>query len=178
MATNYGRNYRKVHLADIDEVQLLSCTNTASVDDNNGAVLSFSHPNIGCASSGFTVFLNDMIDWRYITFKIYLTGTSACWGFCQGSYAPAPTANLLAWNPSLDRVFFSKNSWELPQFQLKMAECDNDPDNFMHPSFAVGAFREFYTTRRRNDPLTRAGLSHGRACLGAGTTTISNIRVW
>jgi hypothetical protein len=178
MSIKYGRNYRKIFTSDIDSVTLLNCTNTSSSESSTGAVLEFSHPAIGCSSSGFTILLNSSLEWSQITFKINMTGTTACWAFSQGtSYVPTD-ANILNWDSSIDRVFFSKNCWELPQYTLKMNACDNNSDNFFHPGFHTGSFKEFYTTRRRNNLGAAAGLSHGRACLGAGTTIISDIRIW
>lgn len=179
MAINYGRNYRKITLSDISSISIVNSTNTSAIDDENGAVLQFSHSSsVGCGSSGFTILLKDTTPWTRITYKIYLTGTTSCWAFSQGtSYVPAD-ANILVWDSSQDRVFFSKNCWELPQYTLKMSACDNNSDNFFHGSYATGTYREFYTTRRRNSTASLAGLSCGRACMGDGTTIISNIRVW
>lgn len=178
MSTYYGRNYKNITLFDISSVSLLNCTNTNLSDIETGAVLTFSHPAIGCSSSGFTILLKDIIPWTRITYKIYLTGTTSCWAFSEGtSYVPV-NANIVSWNSSQDRVFFPINCWELPQYTLKMSACDNNSDNFFHGSFATGSFREFYTTRRRDSMSSLAGLSCGRACLVAGTTIISDIRVW
>lgn len=164
--------------ADIDSIQLVNCTMTSSSETSRGVVLSFDHPAVGCASSGFTILLNDVVPWTRITYKVYLTGAAACWAFSQGtSYVPA-SANIKTWDASEDRVFYPVNCWELPQYTLKMDTCDNNPDNFMHGSYQTGAFREFFTTRRRDNMSLLSGLACGRACIGLGTTIVSDIRVF
>jgi len=178
MGISYGTNPRKILTADIDSTSLLNCTNTASIDDVNGAVISFSHPDIGCTSSGFTMLLKDVVPWTYITFKIYVTGIASCWSFSEGTNYVPSAPNIINWNSSIDRVFFSQNCWELPQYALKMTTCDNSSDNFFHDTYHTGTFKSFFTTRRRSSSASLAGLSHGRACIGAGTTVVSDIRVW
>jgi hypothetical protein len=178
MAINYGRNARKITLSDINSITLLNCTNTALSENSAGAVITFSHPNIGCTTSGFTVLLNDIISWSTITFKVYVTGVASCWAFCQGTNYVPTDANIINWSTGTDRVFFSQNCWELPQYALKMSACDNASDNFFHGTYHTGTFKSFFTTRRRSSMGSLAGLSHGRACIGEGTTIISDIRVW
>jgi hypothetical protein len=178
MPTVYGINSRKVLLSDISSITLLNCTNTSLSEDIGGAVLTFSHPNIGCTSSGFTVLLNDVIPWTRITFEVYLTGVASCWAFCEGTNNVPTDANITTWNSGIDRVFFPENCWELPQYTLKMLACDNSSDNFFHGTYHTGTYKKFLTTRRRNSTATLAGLSHGRACINEGTTIVSNIRIW
>lgn len=179
MSTFYGRNYRKVELADISSISLLSATLSNSINNENGAVLTFDHQGVNCGTTAFTIFIKDIIPWTYITYKIYLVGTASCWAFSHGTNYAAADANIKTWDSNLDRVFFAQNCWELPQFTLKMFACDNNSDNFMHGGYAVGAYRSFMTTRRRNSMASLAGIAHGRACVSpTGQSIVSDIKVF
>lgn len=179
MGTNYGRNYKKISISDIQSINLQNVTLSSNYDGADGAIIAVNHSSVtGCGTSAFTILLNDVVKWKFISYKIYLTGTTSCWAFSQGTtYAPV-TANILTWDAGQDRVFFSKNCWELPQYTLKMNTCDNNADNFFHASFHTGSYKEFFTMRRRDSMTSLAGLSCGRACLSDGQTIISDIRVW
>lgn len=186
MATLYGRNTRRITAADVNNVYTQNFTVTTSGDVGKGFVLDGYHTTGGCGTtdpSGVFIELKDDVPWTYITMEFYLTGTAACWSFNNGGYPNAinNTGNLLSFNSSLDRVFNSTNSFELPQFAIKMNACDNNANNFMHGSFQVGSFRTFRVTRRRNTSGNLAGPHHGRSCNSTGTgarTIIKNIFVW
>jgi hypothetical protein len=173
-----SKRFRKV---TSDMISVVNTTGlgsvTASGNDVNGFYsVSYSHPSDGCASTGFAAILNSSLSWSYLVCLFSLTGTSACWNFNCDGYSPA--SGMLSYSAaSGDVIFDYLNCFENTAFTKKSSACDNNSDNFMHPSFATASTRSFWMFSRRNG-TTAAGPTHGRACGQGGNTTISNIYIY
>lgn len=181
MGIKYGINYFDVTDLRVSSVSTSNCTVVRNGDVNGKYLLEVTHPNNGCGSqSGVNIYIDDFIDWRYLSYKVYLTGTASCWRFNEGTGYGTTTHNILGWDPNQgDTVGAAQNCWELGQYTLKMSACDNNADNFFHSSFHTGSFKSFIVKRRRDTSTTAlAGPAVGRTCSGSGTTIISDIRVW
>lgn len=176
--TLYGYRFRRVTANMIDTVQTSgTSTISSSGNDSNGYYsLTFLHQNSGCDSSGFAIKIKKDIEWSYLICDFYLEGVASCWNFNSDGYSPA--SGMLTWSSASGDLFMdSFNSFELPQFTPKSNACDNNSDNFLHGSFAVGSNRGFTMLSRRN-ATSYAGPTHGRACNGSGTTIVSNIIIF
>lgn len=174
------------HIITNYDVDSITTQNLTSIDKNGDEKGSFHFkctiPADGCGSaSGFIILLKDVIPWTKISYKVEITGTSSCWNFNHNTnYLPAGVPhNILAWNSSLDRVVRCSNSFEQPQFTLKMYACDNNADNFYHSSFHVGN-PKIFTAIRRRDAIGNglAGPAIGIDCNGGNTIEVSEIVVW
>lgn len=188
MATNYGLGSTLVTANLVHEVQIVTNTTliteeTGNVGPNGGYQVKVSNSAHGCGSSGVYVVIKDTIPWRGITYEMVLTGVAACWSFNHpsGNYGPGGNGNLLGYSEAAgDVISRSVRSWEVSAFQThnRTFACDNNSNNFFHGSFHQGDPKIFYMKRRRDVNGSLAGIQHGRACVGAGTTIIRNIRIW
>ena len=183
MGISYGRSSLRVTSDDVNSITNTNGTIVSQGNDSYGGFQITWYPlNGGCGvtpNSFFKVELKDPIPWTNITYELYTTAYSACWNFNQGGQNG--TGNLATFNSSLDRTFNTKNSFELPQYQIKMNACDNEPTNFMHNSFKTGTFRSFFVTRRRSVTTSLANINVELSCNGTGASqlyTIRNIFVW
>ena len=183
MGIAYGRNSLRVSSAHVNQITNTNGTIITQGDDSSGGFEFVWYPlNGGCGgtpNSLFKIELKDMIPWNNITYELYTTAYSACWNFNQGG--ANGTGNLAAFNSSLDRTFNAKNSFELPQYQIKMNACDNETTNFMHNSYKTGTYRSFFVTRRRSVTTSLANINVELSCNGIGVSqmyTIRNIFVW
>lgn len=185
MGTFYGINARLITSSDVSSITLnnmvIDYANTGNLGTNNSYQLRTTNDSVGCGSCGVYLELNDNIPWKNISFEILLTGTAACWSFNVDGYGPSPgTGYLLGYDESVgDLVARSLNSWEVPAYQShnKVSACDNDANNFFR--FDPAPYKSFFMRRRRNwTGNNKAGINSGRACAGAGTTIIRNIRIW
>lgn len=173
-----SKRFRRVTADMVSSIQNTSLGSFTSYgNDANGFYsVSYSHPVDGCGSSGFSVTLNSSLSWSYLVCLFSLTGTSACWNFNCDGYSPS--SGMLSYSAgSGDVIFDYLNCFEYSQFTKKSSACDNNSDNFMHPSFAVSSTRSFWMFSRRNG-TSAAGPTHGRACGQGGNTTISNIYIY
>ena len=176
--TLFGHRFRKVTADMVDAVwtQGTSSINSSTNDSNGYYRLSFAHQNSGCDSSGFAIKIKRHIEWSYLICDFYLEGTASCWNFNCDGYSPS--SGMLNWDSASGDLFMDPfNSFELSQFTKKSSTCDNNSDNFLHSSFAVGANRGFTMLSRRNG-TSYAGPTHGRACNGSGLTIVSNIIIF
>lgn len=187
MATGYGIASTLVTSDLVNQVKLggydtIVSAETGNIGPNGGYQVKTEYPTFNCSNSGVFVELLDTIPWTNITYEILTTGASACWTFNRTGYGPTPTdGNMASYNESLgDRVSRPKNSWEVAAFQshAKDYACDNNSNNFHHGNFQVGNPKTFFMQRRRNVNGSLAGPHVGKACTGAGTTMIRNIRIW
>jgi hypothetical protein len=178
MATHYGRKARRVLASDINAITLVNSSILLQSDINGGAEIQIQHAGNACiTTSSFYIELKDTIAWTNITCEFNLTSKASCWGFNTASYSSI--GNLLAFNPVIDTISRSVNCFELPQFSKVMTACDNATGNMYHNSFAVGTYRSFFVSRRRNVGVGLAGISHGLSCIGVnGITTVRNIYIW
>lgn len=179
MATDYGRKARRVLASDINAITLTNSSIISQGDVNGGAEIKIQHAGDACITpSAFYIELKDMIAWTNITCEFYLTNKASCWAFNVAGYG-AVTGNLLTYNSSLDKISKSVNCFELPQFTTQITVCDNATTNMYHVSYAVGAYRSFFISRRRNVGTGLAGISHGLSCISVnGISTVRNIFVW
>ena len=174
----YGRRFRRVTTDMVSSIQNTAIGSVASYgNDSNGFfTVTYTHPVDGCGSSGFSVTINSSISWSYLVCLFSLTGTSACWNFNCDGYSPS--SGMLSYSAgSGDVIFDYLNCFENTAFVKKSSACDNNSDNFMHPSFATASTRSFWMFSRRNGTAA-AGPTHGRACGQGGSTTISNIYIY
>jgi hypothetical protein len=186
MGTLYGKISKLVTPADINNIYVATNSSTTYVtntDVSGAATITFSFINDGCSTNGgFFIELKDTIKWETIHMRFVSTGAAACWGwngnngYGAGLTSTQTQGNLKAYDESFGD--FTKNEfnvWNLPQFRKYFSACDNNSDNYMHPSFLVGSSRGFDMYCRRNNMDALAGPSHGRACSTEGTLTVSNI---
>ena len=183
MSAICGVNSSLITSVDVNSISLSTCTiitgSTGNLGTGGGYQLMFSHDNTDCSNSRGYLELKDNISWSKIAYDMIMYGYASCWGFNDAGYSNG--GNLLTYNESLgDMVYNCLNSWEKIQFQTynKQSACDNQSDNFFHGSFATGDPKVFRMIRRRNINGSLAGIAHGRACNGYGTTLITNIRIW
>ena len=142
----------------------------------------FAMSSVGCSSTGFNIIIDDSkipFTWTKIAWKTWVNFASSCWNFADSNNAYGSGAhNIAGWSPSNgDAVSRCFNSFELPQYALKMGACDNNSDNFMHGSYLTGSFRSWNMYRRRSGS-SAAGPAAGFACTGGGTCRISQIMVF
>lgn len=186
MSVKYGTKSVRLTSADINQVVQANCTVLDSGNDpSDGSYYLKMQPNNGgCGAtpnSKFYIELKDNIPWTKISYEVYIVGAASCWNFNQGgSYG---LGNFLSFDTaSGDRVFYSQNSFELPQFTTKMSACDNLSTNFYHGNFQVGPFRSFFVTRRRDTSNSNlANINIEISCNGAGSPNyilVRNIFVW
>jgi len=181
MGINYGQSGYIIGPSNISTINLTNSTLTSSGFEGSYGTWTFSMQNVGCGSTGLNLIISDgtiPFEWTKISWKTWINFGSSCWDFANNNFVYGNGAhNILSWNSSLDSISKPKNSWELPQYTLKMNACDNNPDNFTHGSFLTGSFRHWNMTRRRNGTLS-AGPAAGFACTGGGTCIISQIMVF
>lgn len=176
--TLFGYRFRKVTANMVDAVWTSGIgTVTSSGNDSNGFYrVQYNHQNSGCDNSGFAIKIKKDIEWSYLICDFYMEGSAACWNFNADGYSPS--SGMLTWSSGSGDLFMDPfNSFELPQYTPKSNACDNEPNNFMHPSFATGSSRGFTMLSRRNG-TSYAGPTHGRACNGGGITIVSNIIIF
>ena len=182
MSVGYGNRGYAITPANITQIDLTSCTFDSAVQGEKFSEWSFTAANVSCGSTGATMIINDAtipFQWTKIAWKTRINFTSACWNFAHSNNNYGIGAhNILSWDPTLgDAVSKPVNCFELPQYALKMQACDNNADNFVHPTYATGSFREWNMYRRRNGTNT-AGPAAGFACTGGGVFKISQIVVF
>jgi hypothetical protein len=134
------------------------------------------------SNNGVRVLIKDAIPWRRLYVSFLSTGTASCWGWNgdngYGTGLSGANGNLLAYSSAAgDFTRFESNVWNLPQFRKYFSACDNNSDNYMHGSYAIGASRGFDMYCRRNSMASLAGPSHGRTCSVDGTITFRNMRI-
>jgi hypothetical protein len=181
MSIKYGPNGYPIAPENISVINLTSATIESTEYDGPYGSWTFNMQNVSCGSTGVNLIINDStipFPWTKISWKTWIGFGSACWSFANtnGAYGTG-NHNILTWNPALDSVSRPRNSWELPQYTLKMNTCDNNTDNFTHPSFLTGTSRNWNMIRRRNGTNT-AGPAAGFACTSGGTCIISQIMVF
>jgi len=184
MSAHYNLYGYPVKVNDISSINLTSCYFLNSYDDKNGGgVWTFKTLAVGCGSTGFNLIINDSdipFAWTKISWNMRTTTKSSCWNFSNGTSYGAGAHNLSNYSEANgDRVSSMVNAFNLSQFSSpKMGACDNNSDNFMHGTYAVGDKRGFASYRRRSGTAS-AGVGIGFACISvAGETTISDIRVY
>jgi hypothetical protein len=181
MGINYGPAGYIIGPSNISTINLTSCTLTSSGFEDSYGIWTFNMQNVGCGSTGFNLIINDStvpFVWTKISWKTWFNFGSACWNFANSNSVYGNGAhNILSWNSSLDSISRPKNSFELPQYTLKMSACDNNSDNFAHGTYLTGSFRNWNMLRRRNGALS-AGPAAGFACTAGGTCVISQIMVY
>ncbi len=182
MAINYGIRARRITASDIDLVTNTNGTIVSQGNVNSGFEFQWYPNNGGCGAtpnSSFSIRLLDPIPWTRITYELYTTGTSSCWNFNSGGNLG--NGNLLAFSSSIDRVFYSENSFNLSQYTVQMQACDNATTNFMHVSYSTGTFRKFFVNRRRDSSLSLASIDLELSCNSTGIGSLfilRNIFVW
>jgi len=182
MSINYGNKGFALGPSNISQINLTSCTYDSTFLDGNFYGWSFTMGNVSCGATGFNLIINDAtipFQWTKISWKTYIGFTSSCWSFATGntSYGTG-SHNILGWDPALgDSISRPVNSFELPQYTLKMSACDNASDNFVHQTYATGSFRQWNMIRRR-DGTNTAGPAAGFACTAGGVCKISQIMVY
>jgi hypothetical protein len=191
MSTFYGRASTRVSSADVNAVYTTGGSIITQIDDTNGEFyFRFQHTASGCgaADTGFFIELKDTSpNWTWISCRIQLIGSAACWSFSNSSAYGAGvgnsgTANLQNYDPtygdSFTRSYLSVN--ESPyDTHSKVYACDNDSNNFMR--YNTGVYRGFTMVRRRNMNGNLAGIHHGRSCNSTGSgsdTIVDQIRIW
>lgn len=186
MSIRYGCGNKTIGLDDVYSTVLNNMTMTDEGQDYRGGYYVTAYVNSNAPGCGnpfapdITVNVrNDALrGWKKITFKTRGTFVSSCW-YLNESYT---ANNLLTYSSAAgDRIFKSVNCFELPQFTAQTTACDNASTNAFHSSYAIGSYREWYQTRRRNSLTTMAGPSIGLSCnsVGTGATiTISDIHVF
>lgn len=182
MSIGYGNLGYALTPANITQIDLVSCTFDSVVQSARFSEWTFTSPNVGCGATGATMIINDAtipFQWTKIAWKTRINFTSSCWNLAHSNNNTGVGAhNILGWDPALgDAVSRSVNSFELPQYALKMFACDNDANNFLHQTYATGSFREWNMYRRRNGTNT-AGPAIGFACTGGGVFKISQLMVF
>jgi len=159
---------------------------TVTTGPDGGAVVTVTmlvNPINGCQSNnGARVVIKDFVRWTKMHCTYTSTGTAACWGWNgnngYGAGLTTPTGNMTTYNAALgDFTYNEFNVWNLPQFRKYFSACDNNTDNYMHPSYLVGASRGFTMFTRRATMSSLAGPSHGRTCSGTGTIIFSSMKV-
>lgn len=186
MSIQYGLGRKRIGLEDIYSTSLTGIVMTDEGNDSSGGYYVSGYIGLntyGCGVSPEEPIMivnikNDaLVGWKKITFKTKGTFTSACWWLNESTYAN----NLLTYSAAAgDKIFKSVNCFELPQFTVQTSACDNASTNAFHGTYAVGSYREWYQTRRRNSLTTIAGPSVWLSCnaVGTGATiTISDIYV-
>lgn len=186
MATEYGRCSKRVSPADIESVTLTNMTLVSSGSDSNGGFTVTAYVNSdspGCGNPLFPVIYvnvksSALANWSRMTFKSYGTFVASCWQLNDGGFPN----NMLGYSSAAGDSFFRCiNSFNLPQFTLQTAACDNDPTNVFHSSYAVGSYRVWYQTRRRNNLSLSAGPCIYLSCNSVGSTsqiTISDMFIY
>jgi len=199
MSSVYGTPSHKVRAADVSSLDYTNMTVLDSGNDNWGnyfAKMQFDTGGCGSPSGGFRVDINNLVGsgwrWEYITFKWTMAGGTSCWNFNNSSdYGSAGLNSLEAYNgaaypkgpisgttlegPSVDKVFFCQNNWNLAYDRGYNAvvtyKCDNDLNyNVFHGSYSGdGLEKHFYMTRRKAAGDGTAGPSHSRSCNGVGS---------
>lgn len=180
MATRYGRSSKRISAADISSVTLNNMTLVSSGDDVRGGYFYSAYVNSDAPGCGNpkepSILINiknsALNNWRVISFKTYGTFTASCWSLNVSSWAN----NILAMDTAAGDGFFrSTNCFELSQFTKQTSACDNASTNAFHVNYVVGAFREFYQTRRRNSLTTEAGPAMQLSCNSVGSSSIITI---
>ena len=182
MSIGYGQRGYILTPANITQIDLVSCTFDSVAGGDKFHEWSFTAANVGCGSTGATMIINDAtipFPWTKIAWRTRVNFTSACWNFANTNSSYGIGAhNILSWNTALgDAVSRTVNSFELSQYALKMEACDNETNNFLHPSYATGSFREWNMFRRRNGTNTAAAAA-GFACTSGGVFKISQLMVF
>jgi hypothetical protein len=191
MGFKRGPNAITVTSSMIYGISLYEMVATESLDVNGSFVFSGYKTAAGCSSSSVFIELKDTIQWNRIACRFIINGVAACWSFNDiGSWSggPGPASGyLLQYDTSAGDHFseerFTLNSWEKPQFKShwRTGACDNDSNNFYHPSFQTGDPKTFFMRRRRDTSGNRAGIYHSSACQSSGTghnITIRDIKIW
>ena len=185
MGVKYGTKAVRVKSSDINLVVNTNGTILSQGDDSSGGYsISFQFNNAGCGwdplASAMQVQLKDNVPWTKVSYEVFNAGDAACWNFNSGgTYG---LGNLINFDSSLDRLFFSNNSFELSKYTKIMQACDNATTNFFHPAFKTGTTNSFFVTRRRNTSVSSlVNLIFERQCNSFGTgsyVTLRNIFVW
>lgn len=182
MGLAYGQSGYIITADNVSSVNI-TAGSLASYDNDGTGVWTFSMNNVGCGSTGANILINDAtipFAWTRIAWKTQCNFRSSCWNFAQsnGGYGNG-THNIFGWSPANgDAISKPVNSFELPQYTVKMQACDNNSDNFMHGGFATGSFRHWNMLRRRSVGTGPAGPAAGFACTSGGTCIISQIVVF
>jgi len=186
MSIQYGLGRKRITQADIYGTVINNMTITDEGQDSRGGYYITAYVNSNAPGCGnplapdITVNVkNDaLVGWKKITFKTRGTFVASCW-YLNESYT---ANNLITYSTAAgDKIFKSTNCFELSQFTVQTTACDNATTNAFHSSYAVGSYREWYQTRRRNSLTTVAGPSIGLSCNSVGTgatVTISDIYVF
>ena len=205
MAIGYGagRGY-VVRASDVNNVYTTGITTTTNGNVGDTYVYQGTINLGGCGNPNSAVFieLKDTISWSKMTCYFEINGTAACWGFNGGGNSTTnPTSTFLEVSPPTaglvpggnmerydqalaDRIFWQQNAFSSnANFVTKGSACDNNSDNFFHPSFATGgsaSIKSFWmTSRRKNQSNGLAGPFHCRSCNNGGTyILIKNIIIW
>jgi hypothetical protein len=188
MATRYGLNSKRVSTFDINSTTLTNMTMITEGNDTVGGYYISAYVNANAGGCGtqidpclaITIKNEAMVGWKRISYKTYTTATAACWSMASNIYGAS--TNLQSFSTGSGDYFFkSINCFELSQYAKKDFACDNNSDNFMHPAYLTGTFREWHQVRRRNSLTTVAGPSFGMSCNSVGSTaivTISDIYIY
>lgn len=177
MAISYGRMSKRIGASDIDSVIVTHMTILEEGEDNTGGYYLTVYPNAyagGCSVAPDPyVYVNiknwALHNWRRLSFKTYGTFVASCWDLNESVY----NNNILTYSTgSGDRIFKSVNCFELPQFNVQTAACDNASTNAFHTTYKVGSYREWYQTRRRNSLTTVAGPAVHLSCNSTNTGSL------
>lgn len=178
---------------------LVTSNNINSITLSNSVIVDAETGNVGpdggyqlkcyrdvsgdfCTTNTVYLELNDSFPWTNISCEIIVGDYSACWGFNNSQ----SNGHLLPYSEvDGDIIPFErcKYSWEYPEFQThnKVWACDNESNNFFHPSFQKGDPKSFLMRRRRDTSGSLAGIYHNRACSSTGTGSyiiIRKIHIW
>ena len=188
MTVLYGTKSKLLTAQDITVYKSSGLVTTYDSDNNGSYKYSGYFTRWGCGTPQDGIYLkfnNTTIgtDWTKVTYKMYLTGSASCWNFNMGTsyalsyesiYSMPNNGGMLDFNSSIDKITYSKNCFELPQYGVKMNACDNDSTNMFHGAYITGSYREFIVTRRKGSG-SDFGIHHERSCNSTGTDSVVTI---
>ncbi len=177
MPISYGTTSKRISAGEVHSIVTSNMTILAEGEDSLGGYYLSAYINSnapGCGSPNFPVMSVNikneaLLGWKKVTFKTYGTFITSCWSLNENAYSN----NISSYSAVAgDRIFKSKNCFELPQFAVKTTACDNESDNAFHSYNVVGTYREWYQTRRRDSLTAIAGPSIELGCNSVGESFI------
>jgi hypothetical protein len=180
MSIRYGLNSKRVSSSDIYHLSASNMTITSTGNDARGSFYVTAYVNAdapGCGNpnqpSIWVLIKNEaLLGWTRMTHRTYATFKSSCWYLNESTV----TNNIQSFSTSSgDRLFRATNCFELPQFKHQTFACDNETTNAFHSTYAIGDFREWYQTRRRNSMTAMAGPGFNLSCNTVGSGSMISI---
>ena len=156
MAIHYNTKSTRISSAGVNQVVIANSTILEQGDDPSGNFYVKWQPDSGGCGGGpdskIYVEIKDDVPWTKISYELFIVAIASCWNFNSGG--SQGNGKLLAYNSAIDTTITATNSLENPIYSKTMNLCNNSSNNFMHGTYATGAYRSLFVSRRRDTSLS------------------------